>query len=173
MKETCPDCPDFADCVKPCEALLQQLEEPPKGIPKRRARKSRYNDGENEIDEFRRIDPAKKYDDTVDTKIDRELTQPQPDAVEMEESERKRLTDAIMIATRREDLKLRRRFRSFLKCEKMVNITARSGTTKQNIQKRFQLVIHKVYRHISISHQAKKTTITPLKFKKKVNLSDA
>jgi hypothetical protein len=166
MKETCEDCPDSADCTEACEPVRQQLEELSKGS-KRRARKLSYND------EFRRIDPAKKYDDAVDTKIDWELTSPQPDAVEMEEYERKQLTDAIIIATRREDLKLRRRFQSFMTCEKIVQITARSGTTKQNIQKRFQLVIDKVYRLISKNHQAKKATVTPLKFKKKVNLSDS
>jgi hypothetical protein len=180
MKENCEDCPDVAECLEICEKIKPLLEELPKYSPEKS--ESQFNEklGDIEnvsgdksgIDRFRRINPASVYEDTTDTEIDWESTQPQPEAVEMEKVERKQLRDAIIIATRREDLKLNRRFQSFLKCEKIVQIAARSGTTKQNIQKRFQLVIHKVYRIISKSYKAKKAAITPLKFKKKVNLSD-
>ena len=181
MKETCEDCPYAVECLGICEKINPLLEELPKYSPEKSESQFNKQQGDIEnvsgdksgIDRFRRINPASVYEDTIDTEIDWESTQPQPEAVEMGKAERKQLRDAIIIATRREDLKLNRRFQSFLKCEKIVQIAFRSGTTKQNIQKRFQLVIHKVYRLISISHQAKKTTITPLKFKKKVNLSDA
>ena len=183
MKETCEECPDFADCpgLGRCDKIKSQLEELPKWPPERS--ESLFNKKQRDIekvsgdtpgiDRFRKINPAKVYEDVTDTEIDWEHTQPQPDAVEMEESERKRLTDAMTIATRREDLKLRRRFQSFLRCEKIVQISIRSGTTKQNIQKRFQLVINKVYRHISKGHKAIKAPITPLQFKKKVNYANS
>ena len=176
MKETCENCADFADCIGICEKLKQQLEELPERSPE--IPESQFIQKQSDvekasgdtlgIDRFRKINPGRIYEDAVDTEIDWEETPPQPEAAELEKPGRKSLTDAITIATRREDMKLKRRFKSFLMCEKIVSIAARSGTTKQNIQKQFQLTVDKAYREILKRKSVAKASITPLKFKKKI-----
>ena len=49
------------------------------------------------------------------------------------------MMEAIRWAIPRDNPKLRRRFNSFLKCSKIVEIAKTANTTKQNIQKQFQL----------------------------------
>jgi hypothetical protein len=180
MKETCEDCPDFDDCTEICDKIKSLLEEPSKNlreIPESRIRKiqgdfKKIRGDKSGIERFRKINPARVYENTTDTKIDWEETPPQPEAVEIENPERKKLLESIEIATRRGGLKLKRRFQSFLKCDKIVQIADRSGTTKQNIQKQFQLTVDKAYRVISKGKRTTKASITPLKFKKKINLPD-
>ncbi len=180
MKDTCVNCPDFAKCKGMCDKILLQVEEPEKPSGERPI--SSFGDGYDQngekedisakFDKLMGIDPASKFQDANDTNINWRKTLPQPEAAEIEESERKVLMDAIKIATRRDNLKLHRRFHDFLMCEKIVRIAARSGTTKQNIQKQFQLIVTKTYRTISKKKDVSEAAITPLRFKKKVNLTD-
>jgi hypothetical protein len=178
MKETCEDCPNIAKCKEICEKIEDQLGETPDWSIERPEsllnEKQRYieKDSGNPsgIDRFRKINPARVYSDAIDTEIEWEETPPQPEAAEIENPERKKLMESIEIATRRKGLKFSRRFRSFLMCEKIVRIAERSGTTKQNIQKQFQLTVDKAYQVISKSKRIAKATITPSKFKKKISL---
>ena len=112
------------------------------------------------------------YEDAVDTEIDWEKTSPQPVAAEIEASERRLLDEALRMATRDYDLKFKRRFRAFLRCDKITKIAERSGTSKQNIQKQFQRAIGRVRRLLSKGKFSDKRIITPLQFKKKVNLAN-
>jgi len=165
MKETCKGCTEFDDCQGICEKIEPQLEELPKWPPE--------NPKSQGIDSFRKINPASLYEDAVDTEIDWEKTSPQPVAAEIEESERRLLDEALRMATRDYDLKFKCRIRAFLRCETITKIAERSGTSKQNIQKQFQRRIGKMRRILSKGQLSDKRFITPLQFKKKMNLANS
>jgi hypothetical protein len=181
MKETCENCTDFADCLGICEKIESQLEELPKWPPERS--ESLFNKKQRDIekvsgdtpgiDRFRKINPGSLYEDAVDTEIGWEKTSPQPVAAEIEESERLLLDEALRMVTRDYDLKFKCRIRAFLRCEKITKIAERSGTSKQNIQKQFQRRIGKIRRILSKGKLSDKKIITPLQFKKKVNLANS
>jgi len=181
MIETCKNCPDFADCLGICEKIEPQLEELPKWPPEIpesqlnvKQRDFEKDSGDTSgIDRYRQINPARVYEDAIDTEIDWEETSPQPVAAEIEESERRLLIEEIRMATRDDGLKFNRRLWAFLRCENIKKIAEKSGTSKQNIQKQFQRTIGRVRRILSKSKLSDKRFITPLQFKKKANFANS
>jgi hypothetical protein len=179
MKETCENCPDFADCAGICDDIKPQLEELPKRLPEipesqlnEKQRDVEKDSGDTSgIDRYRQINPARVYEDAVDTEIDWEETSPQPVASEIEEFERRLLIEEIRMATRDDGLRFKRRLWAFLRCENIKKIAERSGTSKQNIQKQFQRTIGRVRRILSKGKPSDKRFITPLQFKKKANFA--
>ena len=121
---------------------------------------------EIQIDDFRNIDPGRLYGSVPDPEIDWERTPPQPEATDIDGTEERLLKDRIAIATRRENLKLRRRFNNFLRCDTIVRYSQKGEGHKQSIQKQFQRVIQKVHKMLAQNHPINETVITPLQFKK-------
>ena len=78
MKDTCENCPDFADCTGICDDIKPQLEELPKRSPE--ISEARLNEKQRDvekisgdtsgIDRYRQINPARVYEDAIDTEID-------------------------------------------------------------------------------------------------------
>jgi hypothetical protein len=173
MKLTCEDCSKL-NCKKLCDKVKDEYEDlidnayaKEDALSHTKPPKNKSSD-EIQIEDLRNIDLGRVYGSDPEPEIDWEKTPPQPEAVDIDGTEERSLKDRIMFATRREDLKLRRRFDRFLKCKTIVDIAITAGTSKQNIQKQFQSVIKKVNKMLSPNHLASETVITPLKFKKKV-----
>jgi hypothetical protein len=174
MIENCKNCPKFTNCSKPCEELEQQLEPPVESLPERPIsyyEKEILSDDEKNkrsiaIDDFVKIDPGRMYDDVDPLEIEWTTTPVQPNSAELEEDDIKVLKDAFRWAMLKADLKQRRRFNAFLKCSKIVEIADTANTTKQNIQKQFQLVIRKTHQIILKSSKKADFDPSPHKFKR-------
>ena len=98
MKKTCEDCTEFDSCLGICDKIKPQLEELPKWSPERP--ESHFNEKQRDvenvsgdtsgIDRFRKINPARVYEDVDVTEIDWEEIPPQAEAVEIENPDRKK-----------------------------------------------------------------------------------
>lgn len=165
MIETCENCPKFSKCTEICKKIESQLEQRPRFSPKELV-------PNQEIDLSRKIDLASMYEDVEPLEISWDKSQVEPQAAEIGWDDRAYLLEAIKAATRGKGLKFQRRFRSFLMCETIKRIAKRSGSTNQNIQKQFQVVIKRTHKIISKGKRAIKSAMTPLKFKQKISLSD-
>ena len=123
--------------------------------------------GENEdrkdvpdIDKIRKIDPAAAFGnrDSQDTAWDSDSHM---DAADWTTEEDKHFRKLIDKGIPYGQVKLKRRFYSFLRCEKITDIAKRANTSKQNIQQTFQRVIER----IAEKRKREDKPSTPLKFK--------
>jgi hypothetical protein len=173
MIKTCENCPKHSGCTSPCKDLEKLLEPMPKNLPERQVPtvKRGWSDGEEDeepsIDDLITIDPGRMFEDVADTEIDWTQTPPQPESVDFEKQEKISLAEAIKWAIPKNNLKLKRRFNAFLRCSKIVEIASTANTTKQNVQKQFQIVIKKVGRILTKGGSKIEKYSTPLHFKKK------
>jgi hypothetical protein len=170
MKETCENCPTFASCQELCEELEKELERVTKD-PKHAYEKEVSDFGE--IDRYRKIKSGRLFENAEETEINWDETLPQPKAAEINEPETRHLKEAIRFAIKNDDKKFQRRFYAFMRCDNIIKIAKRSGTTKQNIQQQFDRRLKKLHRFINRKGKSPdKKNITPLKFKHKVNFGD-
>jgi hypothetical protein len=152
MIKTCENCPKHSGCTSLCKDLEKLLEPMPKNLSERQVPtvKRGWSDGEEDeepsIDDLITIDPGRMFEDVADTEIDWTQTPPQPESADFEKQEKISLAEAIKWAIPKNNLKLKRRFNAFLRCSKIVEIASTANTTKQNVQKQFQIVIKKVGR---------------------------
>jgi hypothetical protein len=176
MKKTCENCPNATRCTEMCEDIKKLLEEP-KGNYIERPVSNIFGPGTSEdeedeagatVDDFIKIDPGRQFDDVEDVDIEWGQTLPQPESADLNKNEMNVLMDAIWWAIPRNNPKLRRRFKAFLKCSKEAEIAIVANTTKQNIQKQFQSIIRRVHRILSESGLKTGNKTKPLDFKKKV-----
>ena len=176
MKEICEGCPKLDTCQGFCKEKNELMKKDfginpwsqETAVSQLGRGDQKESDDEPSIDDFRKIDPGRAFEDVSPNEIEWEQTLPQGKVADLQESEKQLLDDAISRAIPREKTKLKRRFRDFLKCEKMSRIADRAGTTKQNVQKQFQGVIKKAYQILKKRKAATKKIITPYQFKLKL-----
>ena len=102
--------------------------------------------------------------------------EPQAESMNLDYYHKQLVRDLIDRSIPSTNLRLRRWFNAFLKCNSIAAIAETANTTKQNLQKRFQLIIKEVQRRLykdlpagqkaKLENQARE--ITPLKFKRLV-----
>ena len=105
-----------------------------------------------------------------------------PESLDLDYSTMQKLEEIISQAIPSNNKRLRRQFSAFRKCEMIASIASKAGTTKQNIQKKFQSVMRKIKNvYISKSNLGKRETgrdvvfkevNTPYKFKRLVAKND-
>lgn len=169
MKVPCERCRKRKICVEPCEKLEKLL--PPDISMKERPVSGLLRGEENEdridvpdIDKIRKIDPAAVYGAEEDQHATWDMV-PGMTALDWTSEDMKVFKKHIEEAIPYGQTKLKRRFYSFLRCEKMTDIARRANTSKQNIWKAFQKVIER----ISKSYWRETKVSTPLKFKAMVH----
>jgi hypothetical protein len=178
MRENCEGCPKLDNCQILCDDINEKMEKvfrsnqwsSEKAVSQWGQPKQKESDDEDEpsIDDFRKIDPGRAFEDVSPNEIEWEQTPLQGKSADLQESEKQLLYDVIRLSIQREKTKLNRRFRDFLKCEKISRIADRAGTTKQNVQKQFQGVIKKACQILKKRKAATKKNITPYQFKLKL-----
>jgi hypothetical protein len=116
-----------------------------------------------DIDKFRKIDRAAAFGnrESQDAVWDSESHINASDwTIEDNKAVKKYLEKGIPYG----QIKLKRRFYSFLRCEKMTAIAQRANTSKQNIQQSFQRIIKRIAR----DWQRETRPSTPRKFKEMI-----
>lgn len=166
MLETCTECPKRATCTALCPKIEKML---PRDVPARERtasellRKSEDEDTNDvpDIDKIRKIDRAAGFGDEEDQEsvwdLASDLTA--PDSTDEDKKVFRMLIDKGIPSGQ---TRLKRRFYSFLRCEKITEIALRANTTKQNIQKVFQRIIERA----AAKHWKREAIqATPKKFK--------
>jgi hypothetical protein len=160
MKGPCENCPKFRECTAPCADLENLI---PKNIEvdlqshyreeipvsqTNKAIKKQASDEEASIDDFRNIDQEATHDEAE--------SDFSPD---MWKKMKECIKDAIP------NIKIRRRYRKYLNCDKMTAIAKRAGVAKQTIQKQFARITKNIIKMYNKRYD-EEDSYTPFKFKK-------
>lgn len=166
MMSPCQKCPVREICIKPCilvEDLIEKdidielrsffREEIPFSKTKK-AKKVKEQDREKEInaDDFIKID-WKEISNGCSNETDSNFD---PDKT-------KKINECIKYAV--PNIKIRRRYRAYLNCEKMTSIAKRAGVAKQTIKKQFTGITRKIFKMYEKRYN-ETVPNNPFKFKK-------
>jgi hypothetical protein len=143
MISPCSTCPKFSECRSICDQLAKLL---PPGVSRKYSKETPVSQipGISKED-IRQIDRGAIFG--ADTDWDVQWDAKPIFASDLTDKDCRKFNEQIDLVVG--DGKLRRRFKAFIKCDKMTDIARRANTSKQNIQKQFFVICKRIDKVLS------------------------